>query len=241
MTTMTLPELAAAPETRGGNGSAPENSASSAEISPQRSMTVSMQSQTSLFLPDDMDEATMRQVWARRAEHLAQKPVEEDQSERLEIVLVRLGVEIFGLQVGYIHSIRPADQITRVPRVPPWVTGVVNLRGKILSVIDLELFFGLPVAETRPAEPAPARYLVVAEAPLMELAIGVDEVLAVEPLPVNRLQEATAMIRGVRPEYITGVAEREVHCGDAKNDLVIVLDMMALLSDLHLLVNQEAL
>jgi len=241
MTTMTLPEPADAPETRDGNAGAPGNLAASPETSLQGPTTVSMQPQTSLLLPDDVDEATMRQVWARRAEHLAEKPVEQDQGERLEIVLVRLGAEIFGLPVSYIHSIRLADQITRVPRVPPWVAGVVNLRGKILSVVDLELFFGLPVAETRPGERAPARYLVVAEAQLMELAFGVDEVIAVEPLPINRLQEATAMMRGVRPEYIIGVAEREVRSGDAKHNLVIVLDMMNLLSDPHLLVNQEAL
>jgi len=226
---------------RGGNGRPPGNLAASGETSLQRPTNLSVQLQPSLLLADDMDETTMREVWARRAEHLAQKPVEEDQGERLEIVLVRLGVETFGLPVNYIHSIRRADQITRVPRVPPWVTGVVNLRGRILSVIDLELFFGLPVAETRPGESAPARYLIVAEAQLMELAFGVDEVIAVEPLPINRLQEATGMIRGVRPEYISGVAEREVRSGDAQTDLVIVLDMMALLSDPHLLVNQEVL
>jgi chemotaxis signal transduction protein len=86
-----------------------------------------------------------------------------------------------------------------------------------------------------------AHYLVVAETALMELAFLVDDVLAVEPLPANRIQETTNMIRGIRAEYVRGVVERPVRSENSQAGLLIVLDLPAVLSDPRLVVNQETI
>ena len=64
-------------------------------------------------------------------------------------MVIRLGREVYGLETDYVFDIRPLESITHVPRVPDWVAGVVNLRGRIISVLDLQRFLGLPPVERR--------------------------------------------------------------------------------------------
>lgn len=191
---------------------------------------------------DETSPEVVQQIWARRAAQLAQVPAQEDEGEQIELVLVQLGREIHGLEAQYVHDLRPAEQITRVPRVPGWVAGVVNLRGRILSVIDLKRFFGLAQAEAngeRKTTPGPD--LVVIETPDMEVALLADDVLAVETLPARQVQDTTDTIWGVRPEYVRGVAERR--SGDTptngEGSMLVVLDLPALLADERLIIHEE--
>jgi len=185
--------------------------------------------QAALADSDEVAPEVLQQVWARRAAQLAQVPAPEEAGAQLELVLVRLGREVYGLDAQYVHDIRPLEHLTRVPRVPVWVAGVVNLRGRILSVLDLGRFFGLPREEENTA------CLVHVETPEMELALLVDDVLDVESLPASRVQEATDTIRGLRPEYMRGVAGRE----GGGDGLLVVLDLPALLADERLIVHEE--
>ncbi len=178
---------------------------------------------------------TLQQTWTRRAARLARVPAEQEKGAQVELVLVRLGNEIYGLDVQCVSDIRPAELFTRVPRTPDWVAGVVNLRGRILSLLDLQRFLGLPQAEDgERVKP----YLVVVEAPgaEMEVALLADEVLDVEALPASRLHDAAGTLRGIRPEYVRGIAERGQ---DGDGALVVVLDLPALLADKQLIVYEE--
>lgn len=186
----------------------------------------------------------MRQIWARRAAELARAPVEEDESEQVKLMLIRLGREIYGFDARYVFSVRPAELITCVPRVPDWVTGVVNLRGRIFSVVDLRRFFDLPPAEANDDETEPGgsvSHLVVVETPDMEIALLADEVLTVESLPTSQMQDVTGTVRGLRPEYVQGVIARQGEDTDAgeSSSMVVVLDLLALLADERLIVHEE--
>jgi purine-binding chemotaxis protein CheW len=192
---------------------------------------------------DATNPEVLQQVWARRAAQLAQEPTREDPGERLELVLVRLGRELYGLDAQYVFDIRPVEQITRVPRVPPWVAGVINLRGRILSVIDLRGFFGLAPAEQE--EAGEKGFLVVVETPEMEVALLVDEALSVEALPASQMQEVDGVIRGLRPEYVRSVAERrngdatQVEPTNGTSTMLVILDLPALLADKDLIIHKE--
>ena len=89
------------------------------------------------------DPELVERIWDQRAAQLAKPPEREEAGDQIELALIQLGREVYAIQVQHILEIRPAVRITRVPRVPEWVTGVVNLRGCILSVLDLRRFFGL--------------------------------------------------------------------------------------------------
>jgi len=183
---------------------------------------------------DEVAPAAMERVWAYRAKRLAQVPVKPDDSEQIQLVLLRLGREVYGLGVQYVFDIRPVEprSITRVPRVPNWVAGVVNLRGRILSVIDLQRFLGLSPAEGTDNDMA-TRCLVVVETSEMELALLADEALPMETVSVSRIQDATGTVRGIRPEYVRGIADRSA------GDSMVILNLPALLADKQLIVHEE--
>jgi purine-binding chemotaxis protein CheW len=177
----------------------------------------------------------VKRIWEQRAAQLAKPPTQEQEGERVELALVQLGREVYGIDVQHIREIRPAVQITRVPRVPEWVTGVVNLRGRILSVLDLRRFFGLAPAETKEDDLiTPFPDLVVVEAPTMEVALLADDILDIELFPTSRIQDIADTARGVGSEYVRGVIEQ----GD-EAPMIAVLDLLALLADERLIVEEE--
>lgn len=186
----------------------------------------------------------LQQVWAQRAADLARVPVEEDKGEQIRLVLIRLGREIYGIDAQYVYYVKPADLITYVPRVPEWVAGVVNLRGRILSVVDLRRFFDLPpaeISEDDDSEGGEESYLMIVETPDMEIALLADDVLTVESVAASRMQAATSTVCGLRPEYVRGVVARQAGDADVRESgsMVVVLDLVALLSDERLIVHEE--
>jgi purine-binding chemotaxis protein CheW len=177
----------------------------------------------------------IKHIWAQRAAQLAKPPVQEEKGEQVELAMVQLGREVYGIDVQHIQEIRPAVQITQVPRVPEWVTGVVNLRGRILSVLDLRRFFGLAPSETREDNLiTPFLDLVVVETPTMEVALLADDILAIEMFPTSRIQDVTDTARGIGSEYVRGVIEQ----GD-EAPMIAVLNLPALLADERLIIQEE--
>ena len=69
---------------------------------------------------------------------------EEGREELLQLVLFKLGEEEFGVNILQAREIEKLDQgLTRVPKAPPFVEGVINLRGEIIPIVDLRKRFGL--------------------------------------------------------------------------------------------------
>jgi purine-binding chemotaxis protein CheW len=190
---------------------------------------------TALEEMEDSDPELVKRIWAQRATQLAKPPAREEEGGQVELALVQLGREVYGIGVQYIVEIRPAIRITRVPRVPEWVTGVTNLRGRILSVLDLRRFFGLAPPETKEEDSVtPFQDLVVVETPAMEVALLTEDVLEIVPFPTSRIQSVSKTIRGVSTEYVRGVIER-----GAGVPMIVVLDLPALLADERLIIKEE--
>jgi len=195
---------------------------------------------------DGVDAAYVRQIWARRAARLAQTPLEEDQGIHIPLVLIRLGVEVYALDARYVCDIRPAELITPVPRTPAWVAGVVSVRGRIISVIDLGRYLGLPAPQT-PEAPR-EHYLLVVETAAMELALLVDEVLAVKSVPESQIQDAgDVMTLNIGPDYVRGIVKNRaphepgdlLHVEPAPEALWVILNLPALLEDRKLIIQEE--
>jgi purine-binding chemotaxis protein CheW len=197
----------------------------------------------------EISQQVLQQIWAERAARLAKVPEEAESGEQITLLLTQLGREIYGLDARYVDRIEPVAYLTRVPRVPEWVAGVTNLRGRVLSVVDLVRFFGLPASSLGEAsengDPENMQqsdpYLVVVESADMELAFLVDRVLAVERIPLTQIQKTADTVRGLRPEYVQGVAERKRSSVVENNHetMVIVLDLPSLLADERLIVHEE--
>ncbi len=216
-----------------GNGGGNESAAREAPITAPAHHTATGQ-----------DPENFVRILKQRAAQFATPPVEEEPGESLDLVIVQIGPELYGIEAQYVFRIRPASQITRVPRVPPWIAGVTNERGRVLSVFDLRRFLKLPSGED-----GPESYLALVATPEMELALRIGAVLNVVSLPLRAIQPSEDVIRGIPPEYVRGlttetVAPQEGN-GEGKNAsaanevTTVVLDLRALLADEQLIVHEE--
>lgn len=243
-----------------------ERKAGSSQVDWEEIRRKVLEGSAALAWSDDVRQEVLEQTWARRAAKLAQLIEEEETEERVEIVLVRLGREVYGLETDYVFNIRPLENITRVPRVPRWVAGVVNLRGRAISALDLANFLGVAPMDGESA--ADTRYVILVETPDMEIALIVDEVLTIETLPLSQIQETNSAVRGINTEYMRGIVVRtEADHSQEKSDgnvergseashnghslakspgiadpaLLVVLDLPVLLADKRLIVHEDVL
>lgn len=116
------------------------------------------------------------------------------------LVLCHLAGEDYGLDVGWVREIIPWQQVTRVPRTPPFVEGIINLRGHIIPVLDLRRRLGLPEGErdrrTR---------IVVVEREEAVVGLVVDAVSEVIRLPADAV-EPPAQVLAVDAGFVQGIA-----------------------------------
>ena len=122
--------------------------------------------------------------------------------ELIQLVIFKLGDEEFGVDILQVKEIEKLDQgITRVPRAPAFVEGVINLRGDIVPIVDLRKRFGLRVPEigndTR---------VIIAEVNEDLVGMIVDSVVEVNRIPVSSIETTPAITKGVDAYYLSGVA-----------------------------------
>jgi purine-binding chemotaxis protein CheW len=138
----------------------------------------------------------------QRAEQYAAPPREaRADDEALTVLAFELGGERYGVDVMLVRGVRNLTKIARVPGIPSFYRGVVNVRGQILTVLDLRTFFDIPVASTdhMPEE------LVTVRANDLEIGLLADSVSGVVTVP----REAIVPSDNIR--YALGVtAERLV-------------------------------
>lgn len=130
---------------------------------------------------------------------------EEVREETTQLVVFKLGEEEFGVNILQVREIEKLDQgLTRVPKAPHFVEGVINLRGEIIPIVDLRKRFGL----TLPPLGLDSRLIIVE---VGEEAVGmlVDAVVEVLRVPVSAIESAPSITKGVNSYYLAGVAKIE--------------------------------
>jgi purine-binding chemotaxis protein CheW len=133
-----------------------------------------------------------------------------------QLVTFRLGDEEYGVDILKVHEIDRMMDITEVPNAPACVEGVINLRGKVIPVINLRTKFGLPARE------ADNRTKIVVVDIGTSAGMIVDSVSEVLRISSDIVEPPPAMATGVGSEYIRGV-------GKLKDRLLILLDIEKLL------------
>lgn len=124
--------------------------------------------------------------------------------EVLQLVSFNVGDEEFAVDILHVKEINRMLEVTRVPNVPEYVEGVVNLRGRVIPVIDLRLRFGMP----RRQHDKHTRIIVV-EVSGRVVGFVVDAVREVLSIP-RSVTEPPPNLLGARPhEYITAVGKLE--------------------------------
>lgn len=140
--------------------------------------------------------------------------IEKESSGRLQLVKFHLGQEDFGLDIMQIKEIMRIPVLTRIPKSPSHVAGVINLRGKIVSILDLSSLFGMKCKEQDDA----SRIIIIENEGLMA-GIIVDSVSNVLNLDTVNMEKTPDMINsGVGAEYIEGV-------GKIGDEILILLNL----------------
>src|SRR5438067_10891301 len=119
-----------------------------------------------------------------------------------QLVVFQLGAELYGVEISRVHEIIRLQAVTRVPRTPPFVEGIINLRGKVIPVVDLRRRFGLPTAEhTR------ASRIVVVEIGDQVVGLIVDAVSEVLRIAGATVEPPSPIVAGPESEYLHGIAK----------------------------------
>lgn len=129
-----------------------------------------------------------------------------------QLVVFLLAEEAYGLDIATVQEIIPWQAVTRVPRTPSFVEGIINLRGNVIPVIDLRKRF-----ELSHGEPRQGARIVVVEIATLVVGLVVDGVSEVLRVTARQIEAPPAVISGVDTAFIRGVAKT----GDR---LVILLD-----------------
>lgn len=139
-------------------------------------------------------------------------------SGELHIVGFRVGRETYGVPINSLHEIVRVPEITAVPDAPDYLEGVINLRGKIVSVMDLRKRFG----EKQVALKKHNRILVVEHGGRLAGLI-VDSASEVLKIPAGDVEAPPAVFQDGGLNCVTGL-------GKVKGRLVVLLDMSKLLA-----------
>ena len=144
-----------------------------------------------------------------------------------QIVALHLGTEIYGVDIACIHTVLTPQPITTVPNVPAYVKGVMNLRGRILPVLDLRTRFGLPPLE---ADKQKSSRIVIVESEGLTAGLVVDSVSEVLRLSSSAIEPPSALLASADLRCLTGIGR--VPGGRRKDDTKDEADRLILLLDI---------
>ena len=163
-------------------------------------------------------------ILKRRAQTLAKSTAPRAEKHTIEAVRFRLADEAYGIELGFIREVLPLGPLTFIPGIPEHISGIINVRGEIISVMDLKPLFGLE-ASVSPEN----QYVLIIAAPAMAFGILADQILGVRQIRPETLQSSIPTLTGVRADYLKGV--------DATG--LIMLDAQKMLTDERLVVNDD--
>jgi purine-binding chemotaxis protein CheW len=129
-----------------------------------------------------------------------------------------LAEETYGLEILKVREIMGLMDITAVPRTPDFVKGVINLRGKVIPVVDLRLKFGMPEAQH-----TEKTCIIVVQVGTVEMGILVDKVSEVLNIASGEIEDTPSFGVSVNTDFILGL-------GKAHGKVTILLDIGTVLS-----------
>jgi purine-binding chemotaxis protein CheW len=165
-----------------------------------------------------------RRILEVRARAAARPPVKPDDAERLQVLAFSLAGETYGVETCHVREVCQLKDLTAVPCTPPFVAGVMNLRGQILAIVELREFFELPARGL-----TDLNRVIVLRGGDNELGLLADSIDGVRPVPASDLQEGLPTLTGIRERFLKGIT----------GQMLAVLDGARLLGDAGLKVNEQ--
>ncbi len=134
-------------------------------------------------------------------------------STETQLVVFDLASEYYGVDISVVREIIRMQAVTKVPGAPLFVEGVINLRGRVVPVVDLRKRLDLTLTEqTKESR------IVVVDIAGRDVGVIVDAVTEVLRVPLSSLEPPTSMITSTESDYLKGIAKLE-------DKLIILLDL----------------
>jgi len=165
-----------------------------------------------------------KEILRLRARALARTAVAPSEGTLLELIEFRLAQERYAVEGCHVQEVCTLGELTPLPCTPPFVRGIVNVRGRIVPVLDLKRFFDLSEEGLTDLH----RIILVRRHDL-ELGLLADVVTGLRSLPMESLQPSLPTLTGIRGDYLKGVTA----------DGLVVLDLVRILADPRILVEEE--
>jgi len=148
------------------------------------------------------------------------KTVNSDQEEQLQFSSFYLDDTLCGINIEQVQEINEHLQITKVPTAPDYVSGIMNLRGQIVTIINLSMKIGLI-----PSGISPTSRVIITSFKGEFIGLLVDKVAEVVTTSQKKIAKSPANIKGVQGKFFKGV----FHTSD--NELMAVLNIEVILNE----------
>jgi purine-binding chemotaxis protein CheW len=166
-----------------------------------------------------------QKILLERARHLARKAEPEETGvATIEVVEFRLAQERYAVETRHVAEVHPLKELTLVPCTPPFVVGIVNVRGHIVTVLDLKSFLNLPSQGL-----TDLHCVILVRMDDFEVGLLADVITGVRLIPIDKLQPSLPTLSAATNDCLRGVTP----------DAVTVLDLERMLADPRLIVHEE--
>ena len=145
-------------------------------------------------------------------------------SEVVSILKFRVSDEVFAIRVMEINEITVMQKMVRVPKSPPFVNGVINLRGDVITIIEMAKLFG-----SIPKEITPLTRIVIVEVNQQKAGFQVDQILGIEHVPQDLFDKPSEMIKGQYNRFVEGIGRVS-----EDSEIIIMIDTVETLAQSEL-------
>jgi purine-binding chemotaxis protein CheW len=167
----------------------------------------------------------VRRILDARARVAARPPATADDVARVEVLAFSLAEETYAVETRFVREVCQLKDVTAVPCVPPFIAGVMNLRGRVLAIVDLRKLFDLPSRGLTELN----RVIVLQDGDA-EFGLLADAIDGLRSVATKELHDGLRTLTGVRDRFLKGITPQ----------MLVVLDGGRLLSDAGLRVDESA-
>lgn len=161
----------------------------------------------------------MKEVMEKESVALGADNSTAEDTQKDKYLTFCLAEENYGLDIGDVIEIIGVQKITKIPGMPPYIKGVINLRGQVIPVMDMRLRFHLP-----PQEYDQRTCIVVTEVAEQTMGLVVDRVSEVVDIPESQVEPPSTQSSGHAGSYVKGLGKIDEH-------IRILLDTEKILTD----------
>lgn len=135
--------------------------------------------------------------------------VNTDEKKQLKVISFYINGELFGIDVKYLQEVYEANYITKIPCTPPVLAGLINYRGRVLTIVHLPILLDLQDMPQQPGLEAKTQKILVLELDGLNLGLHIDQFDQLLKLPLKEIQPVSSFFRDKNKFIQSGVQMKQ--------------------------------